>query len=70
VMTKRLLIISTICFGSLFITGCTKVVVQDPEIKAHWMSKGEPAPFDGVLLNDYTYYKLRMKLNECRETAD
>ncbi|WP_201353805.1 hypothetical protein [Hydrogenimonas urashimensis] len=48
------------------IDGCARVDISDPSINAHWMRQGEVAPFDGVLLNDYTYYKLREKLLECK----
>jgi len=70
VTTRKLLIILGIYFGSLFLAACSKVVVQDAKIKAHWIKAGEPAPFEGILLNDYTYYKMRVKLDECRGKTD
>ena len=66
-MTKRLKKLFVIFCSSFVVvfSGCSKVVIRDTQIHAHWMHAGEKAPFDGVLLNDYTYYKLRKKLNEC-----
>ncbi len=47
-------------------SGCTfkQLKVDDVNITAHWMKKTESAPFDGILLNDYTYMQLRLKLIE------
>jgi len=50
----------------LTISSCGTVQINDSRVKAHWIKKGEKAPFSGILLNDYTYYKLREKLLECR----
>lgn len=36
--------------------------LQVERVQAHWIDEGEPAPFDGILLNDYTYERLRLKL--------
>lgn len=63
---KRLVKLSMIFFVSLLLGGCARVVIDDPSIKVHWMSRGEAAPFDGILLNDYAYMKIREKLDECR----
>lgn len=38
--------------------------LDEDQIQVHWIAKGEPAPFDGILLNDYTYKRLRLKLIE------
>jgi hypothetical protein len=35
-------------------------------IRAHWMKKGEKAPFDGVLLNEETFVRIMEKLQECK----
>jgi len=45
---------------------CRSVTINDPQIKTHWMKKGEPAPYDGVLLNEYTFLKLLEKAQRCR----
>ena len=44
------------------------------DVKAHWIKKGEPAPFDGILLSSETYGRLRTKiifleeqLHQCQE---
>jgi hypothetical protein len=46
---------------------CSKVEIQNGQVKAHWIKKGEKAPFSGLLINEYTYYKLRMKIIKCEE---
>jgi uncharacterized protein YceK len=51
----------------LTISSCSSVEVRDARVKVHWIEKGEKAPFRGILLNDYTYYKLRKKLLECEK---
>lgn len=37
---------------------------DDPQIRAHWIKADEPAPFDGLLINEYTYYRIRVALIE------
>jgi len=34
---------------------------------AHWMVEGEKAPYDGVLLNSYTYQNLIYKVKKCKK---
>lgn len=67
---KRLKNAATNALLTLFVmfstTGCARVVVDDANIRAHWIRSGDPAPFDGILLNDYTYYRLRDELIKCR----
>lgn len=65
-MTRKLSKLFLIFFVSLSLSGCARVVINDTAIKVHWMNRGEAAPFDGILLNDYTYMKIREKLDECR----
>jgi len=53
-------------------TSCTtinnkSVPVQFYKIKAHYIEKGEPAPFDGILLNQYTFDSLKNQLKECKK---
>ena len=36
--------------------------LDESKVQVHWMVEGEPAPFDGILLNDYTYERVRLKL--------
>lgn len=38
--------------------------LDESQVKAHWLDAGEPAPFSGILLNDYTYERLRLKIIE------
>jgi len=45
---------------------CTKVTLSEPIVKTHWIKAEEPAPFDGLLMNTYTYYQIRMKIQECK----
>jgi hypothetical protein len=47
-------------------TSCRSVEIKDPQVRTHWMKKGEPAPYDGVLLNKYTFLKLLEKAQRCR----
>ena len=47
------------------LAGCTSVKVNSDSIKVHWMKKGEKAPFSGILMNDYTYYRLVKKAKRC-----
>ncbi len=62
-MKKLLLSLSVL----LMMSSCGSVQINDANVEAHWIKKGEPAPFSGILLNDYTYYKLRKKLLECQK---
>jgi len=66
-MIKKTLLI-VIASSILLVTGCSKpVVLNDVNIKSHWMKKGDPAPFDGIELNSYTYYKLVKKAKNCKK---
>ena len=58
---------------------CTKRHTPVPpvagSVQAHWIKKGEKAPFDGILLSKETYGKLRLKiilleeqLRQCQES--
>lgn len=38
--------------------------IDESQVQVHWIKQGEPAPFDGILLNDYTYERMRLKLGE------
>lgn len=38
--------------------------LDETQVQAHWLSEGEPAPFEGILLNEYTYERMRLKLLE------
>ncbi len=55
----------------LFVSlGCSKPLILDQNIQAKWYKKGDgniTIPFDGILLNDYTYIKLREKIMECEK---
>jgi len=64
-MTKRLKKSLTILLTGSLLVGCTQVKIDDPQIRAHWIEENETAPFRGILLNDYTYYKLRQKIIDC-----
>jgi len=47
--------------------GCsTQPLVLDARINAHWIEKDEPAPFSGIILNDFTYIKMREKIDQCQ----
>lgn len=38
--------------------------LDEEKIQVHWMKEGDVAPFDGLLMNDYTYHRIRLKLIE------
>lgn len=62
---RKMTILLLIILGIFLTNGCaSSPTFEDVTVKAHWMKAGEIAPFDGVLLSDYTYYQLRKKLIE------
>jgi len=61
-MIKKLL---SLCLISFTTMSCSTVVIKDSQVRTHWMKKGEPAPYDGVLLNSYTFLKLLEKAQAC-----
>ena len=61
----------------LFLSACSKVPVASytapppqTKIKAHWIKKGEPAPFGGILLSEEAYKALRQRIIECEYQLD
>lgn len=38
--------------------------LDEERIQVHWIKAGEQAPFDGILLNEYTYQRMREKINQ------
>ena len=48
----------------LAFTGCATYTIHDNRIRVHFMSKGDKAPFDGILLNSFTYQTLKTKAAE------
>jgi hypothetical protein len=48
------------------ISSCGTVVLKDEGIKAHWMKAGEKAPFEGILIDNATFYKVLVRLEECK----
>lgn len=66
---------TTILLAALLLTLCASIVVSsipppppelepldESKVQVHWMLEGEPAPFDGLLINEYTYERIRLKL--------
>ena len=53
-----------------FVISCSsKPLILDQSIKAKWYDGNETnvtIPFKGILLNDYTYTKMREKINKCK----
>ena len=37
--------------------------LDESMVQVHWLSEGEVSPFDGILLNEYTYKRLMLKIN-------
>lgn len=67
-MMKRLLIISSVLLMSSCSVIPTHKVNVEGQVQAHWIKQGEPAPFNGILLNDYTFYKIMKKAQrECKQ---
>lgn len=68
VTTTVLVIALLTCLSSTFLPGLRPPESLEPldesQIEVHWISKDEPAPFDGLLMNDYTYERMRLKLIE------
>lgn len=69
---KRSYAVCLTVFSLLLFTACSTLPefgepleFDDPQVRAHWIKESEPAPFDGLLINEYTYYRLRMALIEC-----
>jgi len=58
------LLIAIIIASSL--TSCATYTIHDNRIRIHHIKQGEPAPFDGLLLNQYTYNKIKERLKECK----
>ena len=48
------------------LSGCVSVHEVDHQIRAHWMEANETAPYDGILLDEHTYYRIMDKLNRCK----
>ena len=61
-MIRRLLSLCLI----LSMTSCSTVVIKDPQIRTHWIKQGEIAPFNGILLNKYTFIKLLEKAQKAK----
>lgn len=63
-MIRKLTIISAV----FLMSSCAykTVEVKDSQIQSHWIKQGEQAPFDGILLNDYTFKKMLEKVQNCR----
>lgn len=40
--------------------------LDESQVKVYWIEQHEPAPFDGILLNEYTYERIRLTLIEHR----
>ena len=38
--------------------------LQEELIEVYWLSEGEPAPIEGLLMNKYTYERIILKLWE------
>lgn len=47
--------------------GCSKPLALDTRIEVRWMEKNETVPFRGILLNDFTYLRMREKLINCEK---
>jgi len=61
------ILVTIMMFLIITFSSCTtnRVVVTDNRIMAHWIEYGEPAPYDGILLNEFTYQHLINKAQQC-----
>jgi len=52
------------------ISSCSTTPKETPfqsyKIRVHYMQQGEKAPFDGYLLNNYTYQRIKQTLKSCK----
>jgi len=55
-------------FLIVLLASCTTVVIHDAQVRTYWIKKGQVAPYDGVLLNKYTFYELLTQLNKCKNS--
>ncbi len=65
-----LFIINFIClllFAACELNSCAVYTVHDYRVRVHWIKKGEKAPFDGILLNKYTFKQLERKAEQCQK---
>ena len=52
--------------SSLLLFSCTTYTIHDNRVRVHYIEQGEKAPFNGYLLNNYTYQKLKNIANDSR----
>lgn len=67
---KEIIVITAMLFVIMVLSSCTSgrhVVLTDNRVLAHWMQKGDAAPYNGVLLNAYTYNGLVAKAKKCNK---
>ena len=60
-----MMLILSLPLGAWVYKGCSKPLTLDSRINAHWIEQNETAPYRCILLNDFTYLKMRQKINEC-----
>lgn len=72
-LAKKAISLQLIIFA-IFLSSCTYIhTVKKPSIdsvSAHWIKKGQKAPFNGILINKETYRLLRSKIIECSYQLD
>ena len=58
---------------TLSLRGCTLPAkntlppLNEDLVEVYWISQGEEAPFSGLLMNNYTYERIRLKLWEANK---
>jgi len=45
---------------------CSRIMIHDTRINTHWIKKGDIAPFNGILMTQYTFYKIIKRIEECK----
>lgn len=68
VTTTVLVLTLLTCLGNIFLPGpqpkSTLAPLDEAQVEVRWVSKGDEAPFDGILMNNYTFERIRLKLIE------
>ena len=66
-MKKKKLSLKIFLISSIFLLmGCTTYTIHDNRIRVHFINQNEKAPYSGVLLNNYTYQKLKECCIKCK----
>ena len=51
--------------AALLCAGCA--TLEKTPVRAHWIDANESAPFSGLLIDENTYKRMRVKLLQCEK---